>query len=161
MLGADSWLSLVDDKLSPMDQFCEGEAIRIPRLESDFFAPVRNRLRMSTAGILDLQAPVSAASPRKRKQPPGTPTRNDEPVSPEGRKHAGRTRSEKEYDAIDLLGELKADMQTILGEIEMVREKQHRSKLDKLCARLQHVRLALDETKGKIHNFLDGDDGDV
>ncbi|ODA79643.1 hypothetical protein RJ55_05237 [Drechmeria coniospora] len=50
-------------RLSPMDQFVEGEAIQIPSFESDFFAPVRNKLRMSTAGILDLQVPVSPPSP--------------------------------------------------------------------------------------------------
>ncbi|PHH63963.1 hypothetical protein CDD81_5182 [Ophiocordyceps australis] len=54
LLDRQSWHSLVDEKLCATDKFLKGHEIRLPDFESDFWAPVRNRLRLSTAGIIDL-----------------------------------------------------------------------------------------------------------
>ncbi|PHH82104.1 hypothetical protein CDD82_6990 [Ophiocordyceps australis] len=54
LLDSQSWHSLVDGKLCAADKFLKGHEIRLPVFDSPFWAPVRNRLRLSTAGIIDL-----------------------------------------------------------------------------------------------------------
>lgn len=48
---------LMEEKLSPMDAYLSPEDICLPSFDSGFWVAVRNKLRMSTAGILDLQEP--------------------------------------------------------------------------------------------------------
>ncbi|KAJ6446444.1 CAF1 family ribonuclease domain-containing protein [Purpureocillium lavendulum] len=68
MLTATSWVDVVDDQLSAMDKFLKGDDIVIPSFDGDFFMLVRNRLRMSCAGVLVLNhVPPTIPSPRKRK----------------------------------------------------------------------------------------------
>lgn len=134
---ANSWYSLVDDQMSAMDKFLEGDDVRLPSLESDFFAPVRNKLRMSTAGILSLEA-----------------EQGEDPAPAEQQKHPDDGRCEENADAATSLRELYDEMQGLVGDMELLRMDASSSGSGVLCDKLGETQRRMEQTRDKARSFL-------
>ena len=139
--ATNSWYSLVDDQKSAMDKFLDGDDICLLNFESDFFAPVRNKLRMSTAGILNLEAEQGVDTTLAEEQG-----------------HPEDGRCGEKANAVASMRELYDEMQGLVDDMELLRVDSCSSSSSRgskeFCVKLEAALRRMRQTRDKVRSLL-------
>ncbi|GJN77456.1 hypothetical protein PLIIFM63780_000947 [Purpureocillium lilacinum] len=166
ILASTSWLGIVDDQLSAMDRYLYGDEIRIPAFDGEFFRSVRNRLRMSTAGVLVLRGTISSpwnrsiasaadAEESAARSSGGGGPEDDDVFAAKMQRRADKPTTD--LTAHQMWGVLKADLSRFMSSIyDFDREFECPGGLEKFHAMVDALDEDMEKTRGKIASYLAG-----
>ncbi|UNI14289.1 Poly(A)-specific ribonuclease [Purpureocillium takamizusanense] len=159
ILQNKSWLSIVDGQLSAMDKYLSGDEIRIPEFDGEFFRSVRNKVRMSTAGVLFLSTyrPTITAPKKSSAGGRGSHDDNDDVFAVKTHKCETNDKPTTDVAAHQMWAVLKTDLSRFMSSLyDFDREFERPGALEKFHAMVDALDEDLEQTRGKIGSYLVG-----